>query len=98
MRIGAFEDLFVFDDRIVLQMNNKMLKVVYLNDLSGKGIAKGFDDKQLFVTRYSNETIQKVTFWDETGQGDFKLFVLMKIKASAAEEYLQLLGCKVNLN
>ena len=45
MRIGAFEDLFVFDDRIVLQMNNKMLKVVYLNDLSGKGIAKGFDDK-----------------------------------------------------
>lgn len=67
---GPYDDIFVFDDYAVVLKNKRVIYAVYYEQFLGK-VVPGYLVKTLYNTLEAGSTIQKIVFFDKSGEGDF---------------------------
>lgn len=81
---GPYSDIFVFDRYGIAIKGGNVVKAIYFNQFRGEVVPVLAEEKINDDLLQRGDTFERVTFWDYTGQGDFKMLAAIRSPASIA--------------
>ena len=81
---GPYNDFFLFDNYAIAIKDKNVVKAIYFDQFRG-GIVLAQAEKEINdELKYFGETFERVTFWDYSGEGDFRMIAAVRSPASIA--------------
>ena len=71
---GPYDDIFVFDKYAVVIKDKKLVNAVYFDKFRGGTVPFNFEMPLYDDLQFTQNTFAKITFWDYTGKGNWKMF------------------------
>ena len=81
---GPYDDIFVFDKYAVVMKNKNVISAVYYNDFRGNIVPVNYVIALYDDLKIGSNVFQKITFWDYTGQGDYKMIAAITSSGSVS--------------
>lgn len=79
---GPYDDIFVFDHYAIVLKNKNLINAVYFEKFRGNVVPFNFEMPLYDDLEFSSDLFEKITFWDYTGKGNWRMFGAIKTQGS----------------
>jgi len=79
---GPYDDIYVFDHYAIVLKNKNLINAVYFEKFRGNVVPFNFEMPLYDDLEFTSDLFEKITFWDYTGKGNWRMFGAIKTQGS----------------